>query len=303
MIKLYLITGFLGAGKTTLLKNLIDLLKCKRISVIVNEFGKAGVDGALLKEIGVHLDEINNGSIFCSCRLDKFENVLMHHIELNPEIILVEASGLSDPTAIKKILSNNDRFSGIEYGGCICLVDAMNFIRVIDTAKVCKRQLNISDAVIINKIDIATTEQVEQAVSLVQLQNPHCTIYKTSFAKVNDNIFDELISNENTEIGYHTKDVSLQKYLIKVKDSFSKYQLIKFIEMFVDTTYRVKGFVNIEGKTMLVDCVANTVKITPFTGEIESVNSIVVLSGAKMDTKKQINIAINWYKEHIISFE
>lgn len=302
MIKLYLITGFLGAGKTTLLKNLIDLLKDKKISVIVNEFGKAGVDGAVLKKIGVHLDEINNGSIFCSCRLDKFENVLEQNIKLNPEVILVEASGLSDPTAIKKILSGN-RFNEIEYSGCICLVDAVNFIKVIDTAKVCKRQINISDAVIINKIDIATTTQIEKSVSLVETQNPRCMVYKTSFGKIEKSIFDELICNDIEQSGYQTKDVSLQRYIIKVNTSFSEYQLVKFIEMFVDTTYRVKGFVEIEGKTMLVDCVSNIVKVTPFTGEVDAINTIVVLSGGKMDTQKQINNAINWYKEHIVLFE
>ena len=52
-MELYLITGFLGAGKTTLLKNLIGLMSGRKLKVIVNEFGKAGIDGTLLKELGV----------------------------------------------------------------------------------------------------------------------------------------------------------------------------------------------------------------------------------------------------------
>lgn len=69
MSKLYLITGFLGAGKTTFLKNFINELSDYRLHLIINEFGKEGVDGELLRELGTALDEINNGSIFCSCRL------------------------------------------------------------------------------------------------------------------------------------------------------------------------------------------------------------------------------------------
>ena len=78
MSSLYLITGFLGAGKTTFLKQFMKQFSSERMHIIVNEFGKEGIDGELLSELGIALDEINNGSIFCSCRLDKFKNVLQH---------------------------------------------------------------------------------------------------------------------------------------------------------------------------------------------------------------------------------
>ena len=78
MSRLYLITGFLGAGKTTFLKQFMKQFSSERMHIIVNEFGKEGIDGELLSELGIALDEINNGSIFCSCRLDKFKNVLQH---------------------------------------------------------------------------------------------------------------------------------------------------------------------------------------------------------------------------------
>ena len=64
MIKLYLITGFLGAGKTTFLKKFVTLFQGQKLALIVNEFGKEGVDGALLSTLGIALSEINNGSIF-----------------------------------------------------------------------------------------------------------------------------------------------------------------------------------------------------------------------------------------------
>ena len=101
MSKLYLITGFLGAGKTTFLKNFIRLFEGKRMHIIVNEYGKEGIDGQLLKELGTVLDEINNGSIFCSCRLDKFEEVLQKALSAAPDVILIEASGLSNPTNVR----------------------------------------------------------------------------------------------------------------------------------------------------------------------------------------------------------
>ena len=87
MSRLYLITGFLGAGKTTFLKQFMKQFSSERMHIIVNEFGKEGIDGELLSELGIALDEINNGSIFCSCRLDKFENVLQsdRHLKTTPD--------------------------------------------------------------------------------------------------------------------------------------------------------------------------------------------------------------------------
>ena len=53
MTDLYLITGFLGAGKTTFLKSILHTFGDNKLSVVVNEFGKEGVDGKLLVDHGV----------------------------------------------------------------------------------------------------------------------------------------------------------------------------------------------------------------------------------------------------------
>ena len=127
MSKLYLTTGFLGAGKTTFLKNFIRLFSGKRIQLIVNEFGKEGVDGVLLEELGAVLQEISGGSVFCACRIDQFEKVLKQSANLNADVILVEASGLSDPTGVRRLFSQTDRFPNIDYQGAVCLVDAVRF--------------------------------------------------------------------------------------------------------------------------------------------------------------------------------
>lgn len=117
MSRLYLITGFLGAGKTTFLKNFIRLFSGQRIQLIVNEFGREGVDGALLADLGACLREISGGSVFCACRLDQFEKVLGDSAGENPDAILVEASGLSDPTGVRRLFSQTDRFPHIQYRG------------------------------------------------------------------------------------------------------------------------------------------------------------------------------------------
>ena len=68
MTKLYLITGFLGAGKTTFLHQFVRLFPDRRTAIVVNEFGKQGVDGTLLEDLDIKMEEINNGSISAHVR-------------------------------------------------------------------------------------------------------------------------------------------------------------------------------------------------------------------------------------------
>ena len=104
----FLICGFLGSGKTTFLKHILNSLGEKhKIAIIQNEFSLFGVDGKELLNTGKNfrLIEINNGSVFCICQLSNFLSALDTLIENhNPEMIFLEASGLSDPVNILELL-------------------------------------------------------------------------------------------------------------------------------------------------------------------------------------------------------
>ncbi len=62
-----LVMGFLGVGKTTAI---LDLIKQKpkheNWAVLVNEFGKIGIDGAIYVNAGVTVKEIAGGCLCCA---------------------------------------------------------------------------------------------------------------------------------------------------------------------------------------------------------------------------------------------
>lgn len=304
MIKLYLITGFLGAGKTTFLKNFIKMFSDHRLQIIVNEFGKEGVDGQLLKDVGASLNEINNGSIFCSCRLDRFEEVLVKAIEDKPGMIVIEASGLSDPTNIKKILGQKDKFSDIEYMGSICLVDARQFPKVYQTATVVKKQIAVSDIILLNKTDLADRDRIREIYEIIGNHRPDIPIFETEYGEIKKEWMDQIrtISGASEKAEMQQRDITLRSYVIEINPLFTLYNFQKFIEMFIEDTYRIKGFVNLEGRTYLVDCVGNIFKAEPYKGEASSVNKVVVLSGSGLPTRKSIKEAIKWYPDDIKDF-
>ncbi len=301
MTTLYLITGFLGAGKTSFLHNFIRFFDGQSIHVIVNEFGKVGVDGMLLSSIDASLSEITGGSIFCSCRSDQFESALKDAVDGSPEMILVEASGLSDPTSIRKILWTEKWNEKINYGGCLCLADATTLPKVYATARVIKKQLSVADIVFLNKTDIATEEQIVASKEIINTQRPDIAVLETYFGKIPDGWNGIIALDENVEQNsIKTADINLHKASIKVSEDFSPFELTKFLEMFAEDTYRIKGFVKLKGKLYFADCVGSLVKLEPYDKNIDTDNIMVVLYGYGLPAKKSITEAMKWYPDKIL---
>lgn len=307
MSQLYLITGFLGAGKTTFLKNFIRLFADKKLQLIVNEFGQEGVDGELLHNLGAQMEEVTGGSVFCSCRLDQFEKVLRQSVNVDADVILVEASGLSDPTGVRKLFAQTDRFPHIDYQGAVCLVDAVRFPKLYATARTCVKQLAASDAAVINKIDRAAPEQLAETRRLIAGQRPDLPVLETSFGKIDANLLDIMAAHRHAEDSEMplTADLTLRKLMITIAPTITPYHLQKFIEMFSEDTFRVKGFIQTSEGLYLADCVGNVVSLTPYDKEVpaEKCGHLVVLSGAGMPVRKRVKDAVKWYPDEILQVE
>ena len=300
---MFLITGFLGAGKTTFIKNMIKHLSGERIYLIINEFGREGIDGTLLAELGAAIDEIDNGSIFCTCRQDQFEDSLLKATEELPDVILVEASGLSDPTNIHKILAR-DRFKEINYRGGICLADATRLHKVYDTALVVKKQISISDIILLNKIDMASPELVEEAKKLIYRANVAARIVPTTFGTIDPQLLDSLEQRVTDQESENRVDLSQQKYLLTIDPKTTARQMESFLNIIAEDTYRIKGLVTLADGLYLVDCVGSFVKVTAYTGKVpDSTDKLVVISGKGMPARKSIKEARKWYPEAVVRME
>ena len=103
--KVVLLAGFLGAGKTTLLKRILswegDL---SDTVVLVNEFGDVGIDGALLQQAGSDVIELTSGCICCTLAADLIQSLKGIAERFNPKRIMIEATGVADPTSITAVL-------------------------------------------------------------------------------------------------------------------------------------------------------------------------------------------------------
>src|SRR5260370_10110970 len=60
------VTGFLGAGKTTLVRHFLRRPDGAGTAVIVNEFGEAGIDDALLRSSSGNVSLLGNRCLCCN---------------------------------------------------------------------------------------------------------------------------------------------------------------------------------------------------------------------------------------------
>ena len=80
--KVFLLSGFLGSGKTTLLQNLLETVPDgERAAVLMNEFGKAGVDGDVVRKKGLEIIEISRGFDLLRLCQRRLSQSTLHHIQ------------------------------------------------------------------------------------------------------------------------------------------------------------------------------------------------------------------------------
>ena len=172
------ITGFLGAGKTTLIRHLIGNAGGRRLAVLVNEFGTAGVDGEILKSCASsdcpenNILELANGCICCTVA-DDFLPAMEQLLALPepPDHILIETSGLALPKPLLMAFDWPAIRSRITVDGVIALADAEALAAgAFDEgategsdhdsplAEVFEDQVNCADIVLLTKSDLAGPE-------------------------------------------------------------------------------------------------------------------------------------------------
>jgi hypothetical protein len=105
-MKIIIISGFLGSGKTTLLLSLAKFYAGNgyKTAIIENEVGEIPVDSMLLKSEGFSVRELFSGCICCSIRQDLSAAVRDIKETVNPDILLIEPTGIAAPEIVTDII-------------------------------------------------------------------------------------------------------------------------------------------------------------------------------------------------------
>ena len=161
-----ILTGFLGAGKTTLLNRILNGKHGLRVAVLVNDFGSINIDTELIVGVEDNAISLANGCVCCSIRDDLVETVeMVINRPENPEYILLEASGVADPSGIAFTFVQPNFRDRIRLDSIISIVDADQAFAYPEYPGVQElklRQIGFSDMVILNKVDLVNDAQLQK---------------------------------------------------------------------------------------------------------------------------------------------
>ena len=284
-ITLYLLSGFLGAGKTTLLKRMIEQFAHLRIGVLVNEFGQVGVDGKLIESGDIQMKEIENGSIFCSCLKAQFVEALIRFSQSPIDLLLVESSGLADPTEMQKILRD---LSGkldrsYHYAGSICIVDCTTFLDYADVLLPIEHQIAAADLILLNKTDIADFSTIDEVENRVKSLNSSARLLRTTYAEIP---FEQLPASGIDEKSNRRCCCNFtwnrpDSYALRSIDVIARERLLDAAVALSPHVLRMKGFSKCEEGSFFVEIAGGRASVKPFQSESPIIGTELMILAAK----------------------
>ncbi|MDR3074440.1 MAG: hypothetical protein LBU30_00165 [Candidatus Methanoplasma sp.] len=180
-MKVSQIAGFLGSGKTTAVMKIVDELirRGYKLAIVVNDVGEISVDSKYIEGHGLEAREISGGCICCQIAGTFAETLAMIHDSFDPDIVIVEPSGVAIPWGLKRAAEYSEEKTNmiIEHAPVITLVDALRIEMMMKAVRrLVETQIREADVCFINKVDTASAENIETAKKFINSINPGAEI-------------------------------------------------------------------------------------------------------------------------------
>ena len=215
-IPVTVLSGFLGAGKTTLMNHILNNREGLRVALVVNDMSEINIDSQLvtggeatLNRSEEKLINLSNGCICCTLREDLLTEVGRLALEGEFEYLLIESTGISEPMPVAQTFLFEDE-QGRSLSNVACLdtmvtvVDACHFLDDFqsvdeirdrssesvsdeddrDVAQLLVNQIEFSNVIIVNKVDLLTESQIGMLRGMIGSLNPQARLLESSYSKV-----------------------------------------------------------------------------------------------------------------------
>jgi G3E family GTPase len=254
------LTGYLGAGKTTLLNRILTQEHGKKVAVIVNEFGEIGIDNQLIVDADEEIFEMNNGCICCTVRGDLIRIIanLMRRRDKFDRLV-IETTGLADPApVIQTFFVDEDVQNQTHLDAVVTVVDAKHISQHWDADEAVE-QIAFADAILLNKTDLVTAEELDTLERRIRQMNAMAKIYRTENTDIDlDRILginafdlDRALEIDPQFLGEeaHEHDETVGSIAIALDGSINVEKLNTWISELLRTQgqdiFRMKGILNI----------------------------------------------------------
>ena len=269
----FIITGYLGSGKTKFIQNFIEheTAQNRFTGIIQNEIGKIGLDGALL-DAKYALVEIDEGCVCCSMA-GQIKLAISQLKPKKPDSIVLETTGVANPFNILSEL--NEIKDAVNLCAIVTVVDGANFLKERGRSKIMLEQIKAADVIVLNKIDLISSEQKER-IRQALIQNNRCAeIFETVDAELNPNYL--LYRQSDTsymasvllegKMGATHEDEGIVSFKKDLPEDIDRQNFIKFMSDMPENFYRIKGLASFKDDEAqyVVQFVNGKFEITPFS--------------------------------------
>lgn len=316
------ITGFLGSGKTTLLNHILENNHGLKIGVVVNDYGDINIDSQLVAGQTDTMLELSNGCLCCSLSSMELDEAISQFAYPGSPIdaIIIEASGLAEPADLAITLREST--GTLTYlDSIVAVLDAANLESNAEGSANAMEQIEYSDFVIINKVDLVSDDKVEQIKQLIGSINDRARIFTATRARLDVRL---LLEPNNTPSAGHKAQADSHHQHQHLHESYSTVSFTSSqpldpvaFQHFVNgqipvSIYRAKGLVDLgkkgHGRKYLFQLVGKRADLTwadwgqdapktelVFIGQdfdkdelLEQLNSCVDQHPGELDPEKQV---------------
>nr|WP_289055606.1 GTP-binding protein [uncultured Psychrobacter sp.] len=226
-----LVTGFLGAGKTTLINHLLTTKPTEqRWALLINEFGRIGIDGTLLKgadwwqaaQETIAVREVSGGCICCTSQLPLQIAISRLLSEHKPQRLLIEPTGLAHPRELVQQLSEQHWQAALQMQAVLTVLNAKQW----QQAKYREHEgfavhVQEADALIINRYDHLSANEIQALQAWIATLNPHTIIiwaaHEPAAAVSHDSD-----NPDNSSNGSSDKNDALPAYITMLREQLTK---------------------------------------------------------------------------------
>jgi G3E family GTPase len=206
-VPILLVAGFLGAGKTTVVNHLLAHAQGRRIAAVVNDFGAINIDAELIAGAADGVVSLANGCICCTLEGDLLRTLAnLLRRDPCPEFIVIETSGVADPTDIVRNLMDPVIWREAPLETVLCVVDATLAPAALDDALL-KSQLRAADVVALSKVDLVDAAACAAMRGAIKTQRPAAVVVDA----VNGEVPTELLFPVDLDHMPAPRDVPLRK--------------------------------------------------------------------------------------------
>ena len=291
--RINLLFGFLGSGKTTLARRiLVEWGPKRRLALIVNEFGDVGVDGDILTGHNIDLIQLSSGCLCCTLKGSLLAAVEELATKSQLDNIVIEATGVAEPEEMLSSFSEPGFLDRFEVGPLVTVVDVPKYLKIREMlGPFYEAQVEKSDLIILNKLDLATSELAEEVrdevaelneaalirfaercdIDLLEvLDGPPSQALARFAARVapavdghahhdNGHKHDAGADHGNHHGALHAP---AESFVLDTPDPLDRAALTAFFARAPAGLWRAKGFVKIDGADMLVQFAMGELEIT-----------------------------------------